>query len=286
MNDKDDKVERSRRAGHHNTPAPRPRSSKRRGRSVPGSVAVDLGTLGTQSASPDTFENVVRLCAAPEQDGISVENSGSGYGAVLRRRGEELARSPLDMLDAREDLQDYQLTALFPQHAFCYAGPLVVEEARAFVGPAALRADLVEGGLALDAIYEPTLYTAFDGDIDLCLDDGSSYRAGFREWRRNVANLDAYPPNYRRVVQITLPEPLAAYREDPMLLLLLGRLVCELIGAYVASGGEVSTVQNARPFTNVFAGGEAPEPATAPILFGRKTNDVYAAGPESALLPG
>lgn len=266
-------------------------------------VAIRHVDLGTPRPDSHDLRDVVLLGSfesVPGESGIFIE----GSEAVLRREGEELVRRPLSLASegkaqlgtSPEDPRTgprttvgnagHGLAALFVEHEFAYSPPLTIAEASAVVGPAGLRADLAEQDLELADVYEPSLYTAFDGEILLTLDDGAVHRAGFREWRRNVANLDDYPEHYRRVVRITLPEAISAHREDTVLLLILGRLVCELVGSYVASGGSIFRVHGAAPFTNVFRGGQAPDPASAPALLGRKMSNVHAAAPETTLLPG
>ncbi len=267
-------------------------------------VAIRHVDLGTPRPNSHDLRDVVLLGSfesVPGESGIFIE----GSEAVLRREGEELARRPLPaatggpkapLETSAEDPRTgprisvanagHGLAALFAEHEFAYSPPLTVAEASAVVGAAGLRADLAEQDLELADVYEPSLYTAFDGEILLTLDDGAVHRASFREWRRNVANLDDYPEHYRRVVRITLPEAISAHREDTVLLLILGRLVCELVGSYVASGGSIFRVHGAAPFTNVFRGGQAPDPASAPALLGRKMSNVHAAAPETTLLPG
>lgn len=271
-------------------------------------VAIRHVDLGAPRPDSQNLRDVVRLGPFESvlgESGIFIQ----GSEAVLRREGEDLARRPLSAATREpsaaletswEDPRTgprttvgttvgtagHGLAALFPEHEFAYSPPLVVSRASAVVGSAGLRADLTGQNLELAAVYEPSLYTAFDGDILLTLDDGAVHQAGFREWRRNVMNLDGYPEHYRRVVRITLPEALSTHREDTVLLLILGRLVCELVGAYVASGGGIFRVHGAAPFTNVFRGDQAPDPASAPALLGRHMGNVHATAPETTLLPG
>ncbi len=230
-------------------------------------------------------------------------------GIVTRSGSENLANAVLlddapGRLAAGEFLED-----LDPGRHYSLSPPVVVSDARAYIGPVGLRSDLEGLGMSLADLYEPSLYTAFDGDLELVWQRASGFasgfavgsaptgtedapeenfscRASFREWRRNVANLEPYPEHNRRVVQISLPDELAAHREDTILLLRLGRLICELLGAYVAGESLSGEARSAAPFTNVFTKDEAPPPVSAPLLAGRRTNNVYARDSVTKLLPG
>ena len=212
-----------------------------------------------------------------------------GPDAVLYQNGREIARTPPSDLPAdvpQPSEAQHRLSALFPDYTFSFSPPLVVAEAEVLIGSAELRSDLARWELDLGDLYPPSLYGAFDGDIRLVLADGSAHPATYREWRRNVANLDAFAPHLRRVVQVRLPDALGAHREDTVLLLEIGNLVCEAIRAYVGSGGRTTSVRAPEPLSNTFVGGAAPAEANAPLLAGRKAGDVYSPAPVGSLLPG
>lgn len=235
-------------------------------------------------------------------------------GGVVPRSGSENLANAVSLDDAPGRLADGEfLEDLDPGRHYSLSPPVVVSDARAYIGPAGLRSDLEGLGMSLVDFYETSLYTAFDGDLELVWQGASGFASGFavgsavgsapggaedahkenfashasfREWRRNVANLESYPEHNRRVVQISLPDELAAHREDTILLLRLGRLICELLGAYVAGESLSGVARSAATFTNVFTKDEAPPPVSAPLLAGRRTNNVYARDSVTKLLPG
>lgn len=276
------------------------RSRRRRARAEQAPRTTHNAPTAVATGASGRADRAIRLGRGPDE-GIFVE----GPEAVLRRGGEVLDRAALGFLAAAEGappkrLPDHVLSALFPDRLFCYSAPLVANLAEARVGTDAAAADLREEGVPLRAFYEPTPFESFDGEARLVLSDGSVHRVTFREWRKDVANLDHFPVRYRRVVDLSLPEGLAEHRSDTVLLARLARLVCDLVASYVESDGETTTLaHDAGPLTNLFRGGGAPPALFAPALFGRRLKDAYddddhtggvpygrGSGARDALLPG
>lgn len=248
------------------------------------------GDRSSRSTSPSSCATIGGLSGGGIRLGISADEGifVEGSEAVARQGGSVIDCAPLGLLGGvgAEHLPDHLLTALFPDRQFCYSQPAAFRRVRARIGPAELAADLDAEAVPLSALYEPSFYESFDGDIYLSSAGGSDYRASFREWRRNVANLEGYPERYRRVVDISLPEALSDHRDDTVLLWRLGRLVCELVDIYVKSEGERESLVYPGMFTNLFRGGEAPPALAAPALSGRRISDAYRKGRAEALLPG
>ncbi len=281
-----------------------PRSAGERGapRTAQGEANETVGpVLATASARGE--DRTIRIDGARPDEGIFVE----GEHAVLRKDGEDLDRAALGFLAAREEgaapkrLPTHLLSALFPDRLFCYSDPIVASTAEARVGTSSAAQDLRDEGVPLQAFYEPSFFESFDGEVRLVLADGSAHRVTFREWRKDVANLDHFPVRYRRVVDLSLPEDLARHQADTVLLARLARLVCDLVASYVESEGETETIRHEGALTNLFRGGGAPPPMFAPALFGRTLKDAYdddgaedgegvasarGSGARDALLPG
>lgn len=246
---------------------PAARAARRTATARPRSAGLAAGDPGSPGARGPF------LLSGSSGDGIVVE----GTDAVLVRGGREVERASLGPLARRTAPADPTLTALFPERTFCYSEPFVAREATANIGPSELLDDLEKRGLLgrLD-LYEPSLLESFDGEIRLALDGGRRFSASFREWRKNAANLEHFPVHHRRVVDLSLPDALGApRRRDTVLLSRLARLVSDLLEAYVGSEGATASVVHEGPLTNLFKGGEAPPPLFAPVLFGRRLNDVY-----------
>ncbi len=244
---------------------------------APQEVVAPAPLLATAASQGGREDRAIRLDGAPSDEGIFVE----GAHAVVLRGGEVLDLAALGFLAGRGEgeppnrLPAHLLSALFPDRLFCYSAPIVAHQAEARVGTSSAAADLRDEGVPLKAFYEPSFFESYDGEVRLVVSDGSAHVVTFREWRKDVANLDHFPVRYRRVVDLSLPEGLAEHRADTVLLARLARLVCDLVGSYVESGGETASVAHPGPLTNLFSGGGAPPPLFAPALFGRRLKDAY-----------
>lgn len=199
-----------------------------------------------------------------------------------------------------------EVASHFPEDVFCFAEP-VSFDLYVRLGTHDLDEELERAGTSVRAFYDPTLFESFDGELKLerltrgreNLYDGGVGRlsvlpagyangvcgdcsqqtlvGGFREWRKDVADLDDHPVHKRRIVQVSLPAELSAHEEDLVLAHRVAGAVCELVRLYVETGGARISHEAGR-IDNLFAGGmeEGPLPRrSAPALYGRSIKDVY-----------
>lgn len=199
-----------------------------------------------------------------------------GGDIVLYEGGAEAARreAPEILRRSWEWESGYGAAALFDEYCFCYGEGRVFSHVLATVGHTDEEQDF------RIAVQPPERDTSLGGEIVAYEGRSREPLHGYwKSWPLDfLANLSGASEEFKRMVDVNLP--LGDNKSDILVRHRLAILCCATVERYIESVGEEYSLE-VEGLHNGFGGGGLPlDKRSAPALYGRQTDNVYAPHPQ------